>query len=601
MKSLLVYVREELEAFGSDLTDYLLIPILGSKEFTPPLTVADYLLALYENSGENVSFLPDLYYTKKIAYPLQVDGSFTSLEPQEIKEEIDSQVTGTNLQALLRKDLAKKKPPTKVVKKKRKPPKKISKPKKSKPKAKPKKKPAAPPKIKIEKPPAPTKKPRPKKIKPVTPAKKEPIEPIEEETVISAFEETEDLEIYSPTIEVEPKYQKIESKIANVMRTRRKEIEIKRREFFRAHLKEERVKFKPFPKKTSPSFPNLVSGPEIFGHIQLSFSDIKRAMYKFRNNPITFIFKAVVKGEKEVETKVRSHIDIVNLERKRTVSIPLSFSLGHLSGDIKVTVEAITATNESLLPANFSFKITRTDEILIEPKEFYITGNYGPVECIYNAVNNSRTSEKGDLELYLVTQALPDPILIHKTNFNLKPKENLELALSIDLIVNYHHSPFYVVSRITIGRFKKNRMFKSIRVPMMSEVIVDWNFVVDPEKPNDLWKGVKPKTAYEIDFVFHFLKEMNPVTINIFVNSFPLGQSKRLASFRIQRVIDSGDEFVLPNVKFKTPKKCGYIFFDAEMRTEQGIIPVDLISESIGVHSGGITQTTFEETRDLVL
>jgi hypothetical protein len=144
-------------------------------------------------------------------------------------------------------------------------------------------------------------------------------------------------------------------------------------------------------------------------------------------------------------------------------------------------------------------------------------------------------------------------------------------------------------------------MFKTIRVPMMNEVIVDWNFVVDPEKKYDLWNGVKPKTAYEIDFVFHFIKKMNPVTINIFVNTFPLGQSKKLASFRIQRDIDPGDEFVLPNVKFKTPKKCGYLFFDAEMRTEQGIIPVDLISESIGVHSSGITRTSFEETRDLVL
>ncbi|MFX0125166.1 MAG: glutamate-cysteine ligase family protein [Candidatus Hodarchaeota archaeon] len=610
IKSLLVFVQSELEGFGSNLVNYVLLPILGSNEYDPPLTVAEYLLSLYKTSGENISFLPTLYYSKENSYPLIVDGDFNSLQQVEIKDRTEIEATESALQQSLRKDLAKRK--ISIPKVAKKPPKPKKKPPKKKvPRKIPEKmkveKPIVTPTIKVEKPPvlakttrraAKVKKPVPK---PAPPPVEKPIEIVEEEIKISAFEESEDLEVFSPTIEVEAKYQKIESRIANVMRTRRKEIEVKRREFFIEHLKKERVAFKPSPKKVSAIFPSLVSGSEVFGYIELSFRDIKRVMYKFRNNPITLIFKAKEK-DKPVESKINTTIDIASLEERGMTRIPCSINLGELYGEITVKVEAITATNESLLPKKFSFSLIRKDEIAINPKEFYITGNYGLVECIFQAVNESKDSEKGELEVYLVTQSLSDPVPIYYTKFNLKPNENLELARSIDLLINYQHSPFYVVSQTTIGRFKKNRSFKTIGpIQPLREICVDWNFSVDPTKRINLWEGVEPRKQYEVNFVFHFIKSMPYSTIAINVNTLPGGQTKRLANFRIKRDVDAGDEFVVPNIKFKTPKDCGYLYFDVEIRNEMGLIPIDLISDPIGVQSKGVQASTFEERLDLTL
>lgn len=610
IKSLLVFVQNELEGFGSDLVNYILIPILGSNEYDPPLTAAEYLLSLYKTSGESISFLPSLYYTKENAYPLAVDGDFSSLQQVEVDDKVEIGIKETTLQQSLRKDLSKRKIsiPRAIKKpKKKKPPKKPKKPLKKVPREKPKKKkPIVTPRIKVEKPPALVKAARKaaKVTAPVveatTPASEVLAEIVEEETIISAFEESEDLEVFSPTIEVEAKYQKIESKIANVMKTRRKEIEVKRREFFKAHLKAERVAFKPAPKKVSAIFPSLVSGSEVFGYIDISFRDIKKVMYKFQNNPITFIFDAKGKG-KPVKSKVNTSIDISTLEKRGMTRIPCSFNLKDLYGEIRVSVKAITATNESLLPKKFSFKLTRKDEIPIVPKEFYVTGNYGLVECVFQAINESNRKERGELEVFLVTQSLTDPVPIYYTKFNLKPKENLEVARSIDLLVNYQHSPFYIVSRTTIGRFTKNRSFKTIRVPIMKEIFADWNFTVDPTQRNNLWKGVEPKKQYEVNFVFHFIKSMPYATIIIHVNTLPGGQTKRLANFRIKRDIDAGDEFVIPNIKFKTPKGCGYLYFDVEIRNEMGLIPLNLISDPIGVQSKGEQAATYEERYDLTL
>ncbi|UCG03170.1 MAG: hypothetical protein JSW11_04105 [Candidatus Heimdallarchaeota archaeon] len=598
IKSLLVYVQHELEGFNSELINYLLIPILGSDNYDSPLTVAEYLLSLYKTSGESISFLPNLYYDQENSYPLVVDGDYSSLQPVEIEDRTEIKATESALHQSLRKDLAKRK--VTIPKAAKKPPKKKKVPRK-KPEKKKVEKPVVAPSIKVEKPPVLVKKTRRAvKVKKPVPIGK-PIEVVEEEIKISAFEESEDLEVFSPTIEVEAKYQKIESRIANVMRTRRKEIEVKRREFFIDHLRKERVAFKPSPKKVSAIFPALVSGPEVFGYIELSFRDIKRVMYKFRNNPITLIFSAKEK-EKPVESKINTSIDIASLEERGMTRIPCSINLGELYGQITVSVEAITATNESLLPINFSFKVVRKDEIAINPKEFYVTGNYGLVECIFQAVNESKDSEKGELEVNLVTQSLSDPVPIYYTKFNLKPKENLELARSIDLLINYQHSPFYIVSQITIGRMKKNRSFKTIGpIKPLKEICVDWNFTVDPTKRTNLWEGVEPKKQYEVNFVFLFIKSMPYATITIHVNTLPGGQTKRLANFRIKRDLDAGDEFVIPNIKFKTPKDCGYLFFDVEIRNEMGLIPIDLISDPIGVQSKGEQAATYEERLDLTL
>ncbi|MFX0206543.1 MAG: hypothetical protein ACFFDT_11205 [Candidatus Hodarchaeota archaeon] len=542
------------------------------------------------------------------------DGDYTSLQPVEIEHRTEIEATESTLQQSLRKDLAKRK--ISVPKAIKKPPKPKEKPTKRLPKKKipPKKpvkkkveKPVVTPAIKVKKPPVLSKttpkvtKARKPVSKPTPPRIEKPVEVVEEEIKISAFEETEDLEVFSPTIEVEAKYQKIESRIANVMRTRRKEIEVKRREFFIEHLRKERVAFKPAPKKASAIFPALVSGPEVFGYIELSFRDIKRVMYKFRNNPITLIFKAIEK-EKPIESKINTTIDIASLEERGMTRIPCSINLGELYGEITVKVEAITATNESLLPKNFSFKLVRKDEIAINPKEFYVTGNYGLVECIFQAVNESKDSEKGELEVNLVTQSSSDPVPIYYTKFNLKPSENLELARSVDLLINYQHSPFYIVAQTTIGRFKKNRTFKTIGpIKPLKEICVDWNFTVDPKKRTNLWEGVEPKKQYEVNFVFHFIKSMPYATITINVNTLPGGQTKRLANFQIKRDIDAGDEFVVPNIKFKTPKDCGYLYFDAEIRNEMGLVPIDLISDPIGVQTKGIQAATYEERLGLTL
>jgi hypothetical protein len=97
------------------------------------------------------------------------------------------------------------------------------------------------------------------------------------------------------------------------------------------------------------------------------------------------------------------------------------------------------------------------------------------------------------------------------------------------------------------------------------------------------------------------LKDITEIlSITIFVNTFPQGETKRLTSVKMKRWIDKGDEFITPTIKFKTPKKCGYIIFDVQIRTEKGLLPYHLISDPIGVHSL-IVNTSFEKRRDLDL
>ncbi|MHA1968485.1 MAG: hypothetical protein ACW964_11850, partial [Candidatus Hodarchaeales archaeon] len=108
-------------------------------------------------------------------------------------------------------------------------------------------------------------------------------------------------------------------------------------------------------------------------------------------------------------------------------------------------------------------------------------------------------------------------------------------------------------------------------------------------------------TKYEIDFVFQFLDILPPLNIEIFVNVFPTGERKRLSVLQIKREIDKGDEVVAENISFKTPKNCQYLFLDAVIRTEKGLIPVDLISEPIGIQERGTQLSTFEERYDLTL
>lgn len=616
--ALLIYIEDELLEFNSNYIDQVLLPVLGSKKFAPPFSVCEYLFKLYAEKNQKVpEFLNELYYSEKLIYPPQVAGDFSSFlveNPPDSFLEVNEQQQ--NLTQLLQQDIAtrevfKSRSELKPKKQKKKKPV-VAKEKVIKDKTK--KIPATTPEKPLTKKKAPIKKqrppetPKPKKmVEAKTPKQREkkkptpetkPIAKREPTQVISAFDENEDLEIYSPMIEIEPKYQKISSKIANIMRTRRQEIEAKRVVFFREHLKEEESDFKPFPKKQTAVFPALISGPELFGYIVLSFSDIKKVMYQFRNNPITLKFYD--NQTNNIISTLRTFLDISRIEKHQTVRIPCSIDLGEIYGKLRIRVEAITSTNHRLLPKKFSFAVERKDKISISPKEFYITSNFGTVECVYKATNDSKKEERGELTLLLATQSSSTPIVIYEEKFNLKPLASFELARSLDLSIDYQHSSFYILARVTMGLLKKNRSFKSIHVPVLREVVVDWSFVTRPGSKNDLWQGVEPKTHYAVDFVFHFLRSLPPVAISIYVNTFPQGETKKLTSLRLKRYIDKGDEFIAPTIKFKTPKKCGYLIFDVQIRTDKGILPMHLISEPIGVYSL-ITKTTFEKRRDLDL
>ena len=102
--------------------------------------------------------------------------------------------------------------------------------------------------------------------------------------------------------------------------------------------------------------------------------------------------------------------------------------------------------------------------------------------------------------------------------------------------------------------------------------------------------------------MFQVLNSLPPITIEIFLTSFPTGERKRLTDLKIRREIDEGDEFVVSNIQFKTPKNCDYLIFDIDVSTFKGSIPLDLISEPIGVLPvGEQMDTTFEERMDLTL
>jgi hypothetical protein len=282
------------------------------------------------------------------------------------------------------------------------------------------------------------------------------------------------------------------------------------------------------------------------------------------------------------------------------VRIPCSVNIGEMYGRITLRVEAVTATNQRLLPDNVTFAFERRDEISVITKDFYITDNYGSVECIYKVENEGIKADGGEITLLLAAQSLSAPIVIYSTKFNLKPKETFEFAKTIDLSINYQHSTFYIVARVTTGLFKKNRVFKSIQVPVLKEIAVDWSFAAHPGSRYDLREGVQENTRYEIDFLFHFLKSLPPSIISVNVHTFPKGETKRLTTLKLtRREIDKGDEFNAPRIRFKTPKKCSYLIFDTEVRTDKGIlVPPHLISEPIGVYS---VEDTFEKRRDLEL
>ena len=60
VNSLVYFLQKELEDLGTDYLDYILIPLLGTQQFNPPLSVTDYLLSIFDPSkplSEKLSFI----------------------------------------------------------------------------------------------------------------------------------------------------------------------------------------------------------------------------------------------------------------------------------------------------------------------------------------------------------------------------------------------------------------------------------------------------------------------------------------------------------------------------------------------------------------
>ncbi|MFX0152106.1 MAG: glutamate-cysteine ligase family protein, partial [Candidatus Hodarchaeota archaeon] len=72
IKSLIAFLQPELEELGSDLINFLFLPIFGSNEYVPPLSVTEYLLSLYKSTDDSISkLLSSLYYNEETRYLLK--------------------------------------------------------------------------------------------------------------------------------------------------------------------------------------------------------------------------------------------------------------------------------------------------------------------------------------------------------------------------------------------------------------------------------------------------------------------------------------------------------------------------------------------------
>ncbi|NIU87682.1 MAG: hypothetical protein GWN56_10495, partial [Nitrosopumilaceae archaeon] len=78
VQALFIFIEEELLNLGSSYVDYLLLPVLGSKQYTPPFAVSDYLFTLYEDNQANIlGLMKKLYYSEKNRYEPEVDGDYS--------------------------------------------------------------------------------------------------------------------------------------------------------------------------------------------------------------------------------------------------------------------------------------------------------------------------------------------------------------------------------------------------------------------------------------------------------------------------------------------------------------------------------------------
>jgi hypothetical protein len=591
VKSMLFYLKEELESFTRpDILNNLLLPVFGTEKFEAPFSITEYLVDVYQSFGSLLDVFSKIYYKSGISYSFKGISDLSTLVTIGSEMKTPKTELSSKLSSQLQKDLLKRK---KQENKEKKSSKKLSKKATRKSPKKPVRKMAKSPTKKLEK--KLTKQPKIEvEIQEIKREEKaDEVFIVQEDInrgvstqvseqnnlIISAFDIIEEEDMMIPAIEIEPKYTKIESKIANVMRKRRIEIEKKKKELYKEHLEAERVPIHPAPKKIKLQFPNQVSGHNVFGSITIEWHP--QTIFKLRKNPIYFYITAIKPATKE-RYHLKTYSTTINTKKALSTGssyIPLVFSLETAVGELEIDINAITATNETILWRTFS--LIRKDEIAIETMEFYINGNYGPVECIYQAKNNN-SDLKGNLELYLAVQERDSPILIKKEQFLAKQGEIFSFFSFVNIDPIYHNTPFFIVSRITTGRFKKSRHYEAIRIKPIQELIVDW-YICTPDGKPDIKEGIFRKTKYEIDVVFHFNKSLPPISLAIYLITLPEGVTKKIATSEIKRDIDPGDELIVNQVKFKTPKNIGYIIFEVEIRTKEGFVPVDLISDPIGI------------------
>ncbi len=596
--SLILYLKEELLQFNRpDILNYLLVPILGTKEYEPPYSISEFLISLYAQDSDILKLFSKVYYKAPFNYELIAIKSLNDIKVVDISEAEVIESPVLNLSSKLKSDLQSRRKVEKVaIKQKTKTKTSSKKTLKEVPKQKPEIKEINVQKIdKLAKlqplPPGFDKEDEedsvieqvteiqdiPASMKGRIPVTKS-VQEKKEKTLISAFDKIEEQDLYIPTIEIEAKYTKIESKIANVMRKRREDIELKKKELYKEHLERDRVDFKPSPKNVKFDFPSQISGKNVFGYVIIDWQ--KDSVYKLRNNPIYFYLSGnSSENPDNVQFKtVSMMINVQSSAQSNRSKIPLFFSIDELvsDGDITIKILAVTSTNELLFLDDL--KLKRKDEIDVKIEEFYVNGDYGPVECTFQMLNDS-DKMKGNFDLFL---AVPDvePININSSSLNMQQNEIFQNFNFVDLDAIYHNTPFYLVAQITVGRLKKTSLFEAIRIKPTKDTVVHWDILTLEGKP-DFSRGNGKKSKFDLRFIFNFFKELPPINIEIFMNTLPEGATKSILKSEVKRNIDENDGYMVSKT-VKIPKNCEYVYFDVEIRTKEGYIPIDLISDPLG-------------------
>ena len=87
VKSMIFYLKEELNSFNrEDVINYLLLPVFGSSEFEPPFTVTEYLIHLYQPSGDLLKVFSKIHYSQSLTYP------FSSVSDISVFEQIEEAI-----------------------------------------------------------------------------------------------------------------------------------------------------------------------------------------------------------------------------------------------------------------------------------------------------------------------------------------------------------------------------------------------------------------------------------------------------------------------------------------------------------------------------